>query len=44
MFGRSIRRVAEIQRIPEDLGSASTPVSVSQIGDAPRSVAYDGVE
>jgi class 3 adenylate cyclase len=34
--------VAEIQRIPEDLGSASTPVSVSQIGDAPRSVAYDG--
>jgi DNA-binding beta-propeller fold protein YncE len=33
--------VAEIQRIPEDLRSASTPISIGQIGDAPRSVTYD---
>jgi class 3 adenylate cyclase len=32
----------EIRRIPEDLRSASTPISVEQIGDAPRALAYDG--
>jgi class 3 adenylate cyclase/outer membrane protein assembly factor BamB len=33
--------VDEIQRIPEDLRSASTPISVRQFGDTPKAVAYD---
>jgi streptogramin lyase len=31
----------DIQRIPEDLQSASTPILVGQIGGQPRAVAYD---
>ncbi len=31
----------DIQRIPEDLQSSSTPIAVGQIGGQLRSVAYD---
>jgi class 3 adenylate cyclase len=31
----------DIQRIPKDLQSASTPIQVGQIGASPRAVAYD---
>jgi len=31
----------DIHRIPEDLQSASTPISVEQIGGIPRGIAYD---
>jgi len=31
----------KIQQIPEDLGSAPVPISVGEIGDGPKAIAYD---